>query len=1055
MRLYWIAILCVIVSVELLPAAIVHYVQDSVNDVDSSPIAAVSSDAWLETAIKYSTVTAPADYSGYRFVYWSNDSYSGNLYRDAWGRSKNPISFVLLEDTTATAHYLPTTVDTDIDGVPDWFEIEYYNALTNASLSDTDGDGFTLSQEHGNGTHPLYGNSSQDGGVFWAGSGLVTVNLAGYSKYTFTSDPAGTVDISAVVPVDTVVDSPDLANNSSFGYWELDGIRQDDLWGVSYPQISFVVQSNDRIGVAYLFAGDSDDDSVPDAYEQYHYGTLSNTGESDSDGDGITMLTEYADGTSPLYGNSSQAGGVFYADSELVTVNLAGFSHYILRSEPAGAVDISEVVPDGTEITSPDMSQSYFGYWRLDGVRQEDAWGVAQRQFRFIVDGVNREGVASLFDQDSDGDGVNDGIEYYFYNSLTNNAGSDTDGDGIPLLMDSQPLYGNSSAEGGVFWDDSELVVVNLQPFERSEYVLSGGALTNFFTIWPRNTTGIDFGIDSAPALGDWDGDGDIDLFVTARGMPLSVFENVGSAYRLDLIEHSAAFISLGVFAGNPALGDWNGDAKADLAVGSSTGAVRIMSSCGSFSDLLFAVDYIVNTGSSNAIPAFGELTGDGLVDLLVLLDDGTLRLYPNSGSPATPFDGGVFFANWHGITVQDGTGLAVADINSDDIADILISDNDGRILEFHGSAAGNYTLMSKVWGGSCNGFASRLTLTADDLDGDGDTDAVCGYSGGGLIYLNDPRIGLPSNLQAFNGAESILLNWNPNRHFRFRGYNIYRAEQLDGTFVKISGQLVPFTEYRDYAVTAGVTYYYYVVAVSGAMYPGNSTEILVESPPSEIVEANIGAVEIWMPDYTQVAGKVAVLQINVRHGTDIAGNNMEIRLTYDPDILTPVSQLVATNKTVENTILTKDIVFSDNAATASNELIITGTSGNVSGEGHLFDINFMVSQSAPIDSRSTNTFSYIALSGTSGHPLTVDYSDIGILTVQGSGGGYFLGDINGDGVLDINDKAHLMWLLRKKTRDPTEEEIRAGDINGDGKLSHKDIAPLLRLIHGRSQNPE
>ena len=92
-------------------------------------------------------------------------SYPETSYRDAWGRSLNPISFILLEDTTATAHYLPATRDTDADGLPDWFEIEYFGDLTRPASDDSDGDGISLLAEYTGGTHPLYGNSHLEGGV--------------------------------------------------------------------------------------------------------------------------------------------------------------------------------------------------------------------------------------------------------------------------------------------------------------------------------------------------------------------------------------------------------------------------------------------------------------------------------------------------------------------------------------------------------------------------------------------------------------------------------------------------------------------------------------------------------------------------------------------------------------------------------------------------------------------------------------------------------------------------------------------------------------------------
>jgi hypothetical protein len=283
-------------------AATVNYIETSVNDVGGATIGAVSSNQFLETGLTYSTVTAPSSFSTYRFTHWTNSSYPATIYRDAWGRSLNSVSFILLEDTTATAHYLPATRDIDGDGVPDWYEMEYYGTLTNPASYDGDGDGISLLAEYTGGTHPLYGNSSQEGGVAYADSGLVTCNLAGYPTYTLRSVPAGTVNQSGFASPGTVITTPSLSANASFGYWTLDGARQQGAWGVALPQISFTMGSVNREAVAYLFSGDTDGDGLPDAYEQYYYGTLANAAASDTDGDGITLLAERNGGTHPIYG---------------------------------------------------------------------------------------------------------------------------------------------------------------------------------------------------------------------------------------------------------------------------------------------------------------------------------------------------------------------------------------------------------------------------------------------------------------------------------------------------------------------------------------------------------------------------------------------------------------------------------------------------------------------------------------------------------------------------------------------------------------------------------
>jgi hypothetical protein len=448
------------------PAATVNFIQNAVNDADGGPIEAVASSAFLSIASTYSTVVAPAVFGGSHFTHWTNSSEPTTSYRDVWGRSQNPISLVLLEVTTATAHYLPAARDTDSDGVPDWYEIEYFGALTRTGSFDGDADGLNLAAEHAGGTHPLYGNASEDGGVAYADSGLVTVNFAGYASYTVRVDPEGTVQQQAFAPPGTVVTTSDFSSDTSFGAWTLDGVRQQDAWGVALPQISFTMATSNREAVANLFVGDSDVDGLPDAYEQYFYATLGYGAASDTDGDGLTLEAERSSGRHPLYADTSLEGGVAYADSGLVTVNFAGYASYTVRVDPEGTVQQQAFAPPGTVVTTSDFSaDTSFGYWSLDGARQQDAWGVARPQLSFTMSGSDRQAVASRFVGDSDVDGLPDAYEQYFYATLGYGAASDTDGDGFTLEAERSsgrhPLYADTSLEGGVVYADSSLVEVS------------------------------------------------------------------------------------------------------------------------------------------------------------------------------------------------------------------------------------------------------------------------------------------------------------------------------------------------------------------------------------------------------------------------------------------------------------------------------------------------------------------------------------------------------------------------------------------------------------------
>ena len=321
--------------VSLAHSATVTFIQTAVNDADGTTIGALSSTQSLATGVSVSTVTAPPTFSNYRFTHWTNSSYPAVSFRDAWGRSINPTPFLLLEATTATAHYLPETRDTDADGVPDWFEIEYYGNLAQSASSDTDADGASLLAELSANTHPLYAESTTEGGIAWADSPTIVVNLAGFATATLRSEPAGTLNQTAVNPPGTVITTPDYSGNPSFGYWKLDGLRQQDDWGVALTQISFTMATANREAVAYFFVGDSDADGVPDAFEQFYYNTLANHAASDTDADGVSLLAEYLANTNPLYAESSTEGGIAWADSSTVVVDLQPILTAPLSNAPA------------------------------------------------------------------------------------------------------------------------------------------------------------------------------------------------------------------------------------------------------------------------------------------------------------------------------------------------------------------------------------------------------------------------------------------------------------------------------------------------------------------------------------------------------------------------------------------------------------------------------------------------------------------------------------------------------------------------------------------------
>ena len=383
--------------------------------------------------------------TGYQFGQWLTNNVR---VADALGRSVGGLPILVTTNTTnAIAMFYPTNLDSIGDGVPDWCKLQFYGAFTNVT-SDTDGDGWTLLDEYTRGYNPTVPDLILDGGISQRSSALTTYLTAGYVIYRETSSPAGMVYNQYIAATGSVwvlpdVSSAGLATGYQFGQWLTNGVRIADSLGRSVGGFPILVTTNmtNAIAMFYPTAQDTVGDGVPDWYKFQFYGALLANVASDTDGDGWTLLDEFARGYNPTVADAILEGGISQRSGALTLVDGRQYVNYWLASVPNGVVNYSAQAPLGAVVNADvrSLASSYgFGYWLVNGVRQQDTNGVALNPISFSILDASTVATAYLFTPaaDSNGNGLPDWWEAFYFGSPTSaDPSADSSGTGMNNLQ--------------------------------------------------------------------------------------------------------------------------------------------------------------------------------------------------------------------------------------------------------------------------------------------------------------------------------------------------------------------------------------------------------------------------------------------------------------------------------------------------------------------------------------------------------------------------------------------------------------------------------------------